>query len=107
MHKEIHEQPQVLRHLCTQTNHASLEWKNAKTLHLTACGTSLYAAQTAAAFFERWAHLPTLVASSSEVNQKKIWLDPNAGDLFPNQVKRPTHWRPCPRQRARFENFLF
>lgn len=77
MHKEIHEQPCIMRtlqdtYVHTDVLHEAELWKSASLLRLVGCGTAFYAGEVAAYWFARFANLPVLTELSSEVRSKAL-----------------------------------
>ncbi|MBD1845019.1 SIS domain-containing protein [Cyanobacteria bacterium FACHB-63] len=64
MLKEIHEQPDVIRHLLDRP--ISISFENVDRINILACGTSLHAGLIGQFLFEQVAKIPTQIRSSSE-----------------------------------------
>ncbi len=91
MHKEMHEQYQMLQNLSAHMDdipgrsYEAALWRALPFIRLSACGTALYAAHMAAFWFETWAALPTIVDIASEVRQKIVHNQDKGLSLFISQ----------------------
>ena len=92
MHKEVFEQPQIMKtlneHYKTGTTISNLDpslWKTIPFVRLSACGTALYAAKVAAFWLESWAKIAALVDVASEIRQKVHYNESGGLTLFVSQ----------------------
>lgn len=89
MHKEIHEQPDILRKTLQsaqqQLRNLPFDISQLNRLSLIGCGTSHYAAQVARYWFERYAGLAVDVDIASEFRYRQPVLDPVQLSLFISQ----------------------
>lgn len=75
MLKEIHEQPDVIRHLLDRS--ISIPFQGVDRINILACGTSLHAGLIGQFLFEQVAKIPTQVRSSSESLSAPLLETPN------------------------------
>ena len=95
MHKEIHEQPEVISHTLGnyidftngKTKPVELPWDFAKIdrLAISACGTAYLAGLIGKYWFERFARLPVDIDVASEFRYREIPLSKNSAALFVSQ----------------------
>ncbi len=95
MHKEIHEQPEVISHTLGnyidftngKTKPIELPWDFAKIdrLAISACGTAYLAGLIGKYWFERLARLPVDIDVASEFRYREIPLSKNSAALFVSQ----------------------
>jgi glucosamine--fructose-6-phosphate aminotransferase (isomerizing) len=95
MHKEIHEQPEVISHTLGnyidftngKTKLIELPWDFAKLdrLAISACGTAYLAGLIGKYWFERFARLPVDIDVASEFRYREIPLAKNSAALFVSQ----------------------
>ncbi|MGE0279655.1 MAG: glutamine--fructose-6-phosphate transaminase (isomerizing) [Rhizobiaceae bacterium] len=95
MHKEIHEQPEVISHTLGnyidftngKTKPIELPWDFAKIdrLAISACGTAYLAGLVGKYWFERFARLPVDIDVASEFRYREIPLSKNSAALFVSQ----------------------
>jgi glucosamine--fructose-6-phosphate aminotransferase (isomerizing) len=95
MHKEIHEQPEVISHTLGnyidftngKTKPIELPWDFAKLdrLAISACGTAYLAGLVGKYWFERLARLPVDIDIASEFRYREMPLSKNSAALFVSQ----------------------
>ncbi len=97
MHKEIHEQPSVIRRslshrVSVETGEVHLEglpsaaeWREARRISLVACGTAHYAGLIGRWLFERLARIPADVDISSEFRYREPLIEPSDLGIFISQ----------------------
>ena len=95
MHKEIHEQPEVISHTLTNyidmANHQvdfpelGLDLASIDRVTLSACGTAYYAGLVAKYWIERYARLPVEIDVASEMRYREAPLPANGLAVFISQ----------------------
>lgn len=92
MHKEIHEQPELMRSLTQyyfagegESTLQELSALNPERVHISACGTAYYAGLVIKDFIEQYNRIPCSVEIASEFRYKKPLLRENELGLFVSQ----------------------